>query len=114
MVFEGHHGVSEAEQRTSQPFHVDVEMVLNLQPAAVEDDLRRTVDFAAVFEVARTVVESTSYRLIEALAEALAQEVLRAFPPITEVVIRVRKTKAPIEGTLGWAGVEIWRQRLAR
>ncbi len=72
------------------------------------------VDYGAVFEVARTVVESTSFRLIEALAEALAQEVLRAFPPITEVGIRVRKPNAPIDGTLGWAGVEIWRQRLAR
>jgi 7,8-dihydroneopterin aldolase/epimerase/oxygenase len=112
MVFQGRHGVSAAEQRTDQPFHVDIEMVLNLQPAAVEDDLGRTVDYAEVFEVARTVVESTSYRLIEALAEALAQEVLRAFAPINEVGIRVRKPKAPIEGTLAWAGVEIWRQRL--
>ena len=114
MVFQGRHGVSAAEQRNEQPFHVDVEMVLNLQPAAVEDDLGRTVDYGAVFEVARTVVESTSYRLIEALAEALAQEVLTAFPPITEVGIRVRKPKAPIEGTLAWAGVEIWRRRLGR
>ena len=102
MVFQGRHGVSEAEQRTDQPFHVDIEMVLNLQPAAVEDDL------------GRTVVESTSYRLIEALAEALAQEVLTAFPPITEVGIRVRKPKAPIEGVLAWDGVEIWRRRLGR
>jgi len=68
MVFQGRHGVSAAEQRNDQPFHVDVEMVLNLQPAAVEDDLGHTVDYGAVFEVARTVVESTSYRLIEALA----------------------------------------------
>jgi dihydroneopterin aldolase len=60
MVFQGRHGVSAAEQRNDQPFHVDVEMVLNLQPAAVEDDLGRTVDYGAVFEVARTVVESTS------------------------------------------------------
>ncbi len=114
MVFQGRHGVSEVEQRTDQPFHVDVEMVLNLQPAAVEDDLARTVDYAAVFDIARTVVESTSYRLIEALAEALAQEVLTAFAPITEVGIRVRKPKAPHEGTLAWAGVEIWRKRLGR
>jgi dihydroneopterin aldolase len=40
--------------------------------------------------------------------------VLTAFPPITEVGIRVRKPKAPIEGTLAWAGVEIWRRRLGR
>jgi 7,8-dihydroneopterin aldolase/epimerase/oxygenase len=64
--------------------------------------------------VSRTVVESTSYRLIEALAEALAQEVLAAFPPIAEVGIRVRKPNAPIGGTLAWAGVEIWRKRLGR
>ena len=114
MVFQGRHGVSEAEQRTDQPFHVDVEMVLNLQPAAVEDDLARTVDYGAVFEVCRTVVESTSFRLIEALAEALAQEVLAAFAPISEVGIRVRKPNAPIDGTLAWAGVEIWRRRLGR
>jgi dihydroneopterin aldolase len=114
MVFQGRHGVSATEQRNDQPFHIDVEMVLNLQPAAVEDDLGRTVDYGAVFEVARTVVESTSYRLIEALAEALAQEVLTAFPPIIEVGIRVRKPKAPIEGTLAWAGVEIWRRRQGR
>ncbi len=111
MVFQGRHGVSPAEQLQDQPFHVDVEMVLNLQPAAVEDDLARTVDYSAVFDVARTVVESTSFRLIEALAEALAQEVLAAFAPITEVGIRVRKPEAPIEGTLAWAGVEIWRRR---
>ena len=80
MVFQGRHGVTPAEQLKDQPFHLDIEMVLNLQPAAVEDDLARTVDYAAVFEVARTVVESTSFRLIEALAEAVAQEVLTAFP----------------------------------
>ena len=55
MVFQGRHGVSEAEQRNDQPFHIDVEMVLNLQPAAVEDDLARTVDYGAVFEVSTIV-----------------------------------------------------------
>ncbi|MGH2513792.1 MAG: dihydroneopterin aldolase [Candidatus Limnocylindrales bacterium] len=114
MVFQGRHGVTAAEQAGDQPFHVDVEMILNLQPAGVEDDLGRTVDYGAVFEVARTVVESTSFRLIEALAEALAHEVLRAFAPIVEVGIRVRKPEAPIDGTLAWAGVEIWRQRSGR
>ena len=114
MVFRGRHGLSPAEQLNDQPFEVDIEMVLNLQPAAVEDDLDRTVDYSAVFEVARTVVESTSFRLIEALAEAIAQEVLTAFGLISEVGVRVRKTEVPIEGTIAWAGVEIWRRRSGR
>ena len=114
MVFRGRHGVSPAEQLNDQPFQVDIEMLLNLQPAAVEDDLARTVDYGAVFEVARTVVESTSFRLIEALAEAIAQEVLTAFGLISEVGVRVRKPEVPIDGSLAWAGVEIWRRRSGR
>ena len=110
MVFLGRHGLLEREQRESQPFEVDIELLLNLQPAGVDDDLEQTVDYAAVFEVCRQVVESTSYKLIEALAEAIAHEILAAFP-IAEVGVRVRKPNVPIEGTLGYAAVEIWRQR---
>jgi 7,8-dihydroneopterin aldolase/epimerase/oxygenase len=110
MAFQGRHGVHEQEQVEPQPFEVDVELVLNLQPAGIDDDLAKTVDYGAVFEVCRQVVESTSFRLIEALAEAIAHEVLTAFV-VTEVGVRVRKMRPPIEGTLAYAGVEIWRRR---
>ena len=95
MRFMGRHGVHEKEQIEAQPFAVDVELVLNLQPAGVDDDLRKTVDYGAVFEVCRQVVESTSFRLIEALAEALAHEILAAYP-VTEVGIRVRNLRVSI------------------
>jgi dihydroneopterin aldolase len=110
MVFQGRHGVLEMEQREPQPFHVDVELLLNLQPAAIEDDLSLTVDYSVVFDVTRQIVESTRFRLLEALAEAIAHELLVAFP-IQEVVVRVRKPQAPIEGIFAYAGVEIWRRR---
>ncbi|HEX8941107.1 MAG TPA: dihydroneopterin aldolase [Candidatus Limnocylindrales bacterium] len=110
MVFQGRHGVQEREQREAQPFEVDVELLLNLQPAGVDDDLARTVDYGEVFELCRSVVESTSFRLIEALAEAIAHEILAAFP-VVEVGVRVRKPKVPLPGTLAYAGVEIWRRR---
>ncbi len=110
MVFMGRHGVLEQEQRVAQPFHVDVELVLDLSPAGLEDDLTRTVDYGEVFESCRAIVESTSFRLIEALAEAIAHELLADFP-IDEVIVRVRKPNAPIEGTFAYAGVEIARRR---
>jgi 7,8-dihydroneopterin aldolase/epimerase/oxygenase len=110
MVFQGRHGVHEQEQRHPQPFHVDVEMALNLQPAGIDDDLDKTVDYGQVFDVCRQIVESTSFRLLEALAEAIAHEILAAFP-VSEVTIRVRKPEVPIDGTLAYAGVEIQRQR---
>jgi len=110
MVFQGRHGVLEHEQREAQPFHVDVELVMNLQPAAVDDDLAKSVDYGAVFDVTRQIVESTRFRLLEALAEAIAHEILADFP-VHEVGVRVRKPQAPIDGTFDYAGVEIWRQR---
>ena len=109
MVFQGRHGVLEREQREPQPFQVDVELMLNLQPAGVDDDLTRTADYGQVFDVTRQIVESTSFRLLEALAEAIAHEILADFP-VTEVGVRVRKPNVPIDGTLDWAGVEIWRR----
>ena len=110
MVFMGRHGVLEQEQRVAQPFHVDVELALDLLPAGQEDELARTVDYCEVFETCRSIVESTTFRLIEALAEAIADELLATYP-ITEVTVRVRKPNAPIEGTFAWAGVEIVRRR---
>jgi dihydroneopterin aldolase len=110
MVFMGRHGLLEREQREPQPFEVDVELALDLQPAGLHDDLARTVDYAEVFDHVRQIVESTSYRLIEALAEAIAHELLFDFPA-DAVTVRVRKPRVPIEGRLDYAGVEITRQR---
>ena len=110
MVFMGRHGVHEREQQEDQPFHVDVELALDLHPAGIDDDLTRTVDYGAVFETCRAIVESTRFQLIEALAEAIAHELIADFP-VDEVTVRVRKPNAPIDGTFAYAGVEIQRRR---
>jgi dihydroneopterin aldolase len=110
MQFEGRHGVHEYEMVTPQPFEVDVELVKNLQPAGIDDDLAKTVDYSRVYDVTRQIVESTSFRLLEALAEAIAHEVLADFP-VVEVGVRVRKPKVQLGGPLDHAMVEIWRQR---
>ena len=108
MRFLGRHGVAEAERLDPQPFAVDVEIVGDLGPAGRSDDLARTVDYGAVFATCRDVVEGRSFRLIEALAEALAAEILATYAA-AEVVVRVRKLHPPIAGTLGWAGVQVVR-----
>ncbi len=92
MVFQGTHGVYAEEQQTPQPFEVDVELRLNLQPAGLSDDIGQTVDYSRVFDTCRQIVESTRFNLIEALAEAIAHEILAGFPA-DEVTIRVRKPK---------------------
>jgi dihydroneopterin aldolase len=111
MVFQARHGVEAWEKAESQRFEVDVQLLLDLQPAGLEDDLRRTVDYALVYATVRQVVESTSFNLIEALAEAIAHEVLGEQPLAGEVVVRVRKPEVRLGGPLDHAAVEIRRTR---
>ena len=113
MRFEGRHGYYDHELLTPQPFEVDVELVLNLQPAGVDDDLEKTIDYGGVYQIARQVVESTSFRLLEAIAEAISHEILVAYE-VTEVGVRVRKPAVQLGGPLDHAAVEIWRRRPAR
>ncbi len=90
MAFRARHGVEAWEKVEDQRFEVDVELHLDLQPAGLEDDLTRSVDYAAVYATVRQVVESTSFNLIEALAEAIAHEVLAGEPNAVEIAVRIR------------------------
>jgi dihydroneopterin aldolase len=111
MSFQARHGVNDWEKEQSQRFEVDVELEVDAQPAGLDDDLTRTVDYRAVYDVTRQVVESTTYNLIEALAEAIAHEVLGGQPLVQEVVVRVRKPEVRLGGPLDHAAVEIRRRR---
>ena len=109
MRFMGTHGYHEWERRQSQPFEVDVELVVDLAPAGTSDDLEQTVDYGRVYDLVRSVVEDRTFRLLEAIAEAISADLLTAFE-IDEVVVRVRKPAVQLGGPLEYAGVEIHRR----
>jgi dihydroneopterin aldolase len=110
MRFMGRHGYYDHELERPQRFEVDIELVRNLQPAGVDDDLTKTIDYGRVYDIARQIVESTSFRLLEAIAEAISHEILAAFD-VVEVGVRVRKPDVQLGGPLDHAAVEIWRRR---
>ena len=113
MVFQGRHGVGDGERAQVQPFEVDVEIHLDLRPAGLADDLSKTVDYRDVFEICRSIVEGPSRQLIETLAESIAGAVLErsAAAGATQIMVRVRKRKAPLPGRLDHAAVEVTRRR---
>ena len=110
MVFEGTHGVHEHEQQHPQPFEVDVELVRDLGPAGRTDDLEQTIDYSAVFTHVGQIVAATRFRLIEALAERIATELLETYGP-DEVLVRIRKPAVDLGGAFRAVGVEIVRRR---
>lgn len=111
MEFAGHHGVSEDERADPQLLELDIELEADLRSAGTTDDLAATVDYGAVFEVCRAHVEEHSYRLLEALGERIAEDVLGRFERVTRVIVNVRKPGVPIDGVLEYAGVRLERTR---
>lgn len=110
MRFAGRHGALPGEQLTPQPFEVDIVVALDLAPAAASDDLADTVDYAALFSLARDIVEDRSFRLIEALAGAIADAVLAAHNA-DAVEVTVRKPRAPLPGEFETVEVRVRRRR---
>lgn len=113
MRFLGRHGVLPEEKVTHQPFEVDLVLHADLAPAAERDDLAATVDYGALFDIVRAIVEDTSGDLIEALAGSIARAALAATPPeiVEAVEVRVRKPEAPIDGSFETVEAAILRRR---
>jgi dihydroneopterin aldolase len=108
--FYGHHGVTKAQQTVGAWFSVDVELDVDLGPAAVSDDLRTTVDYGVVAARIIDVCTKERVNLLERLAGSLAQMLLGEFP-CRQVRIRVRKLTPPMEGLHATPGVEVTRRR---
>ena len=111
MRFAGRHGALPGEQDAPQPFEVDVSLRLDLARAAASDDLADTVDYGAIFVLARAVVEDRSFNLLEAMAGAIADQVLAADRRVEEVEVAVRKPQAPLPGAFETVEVRLRRVR---
>jgi dihydroneopterin aldolase len=108
--FYGHHGVTEAQQEVGAWFSVDVELALDLTPAALSDDVEATVDYAMVTQRVVQVGTEHRVRLLERLAGLVSEALLREFA-VREVTVRVRKLTAPIDGIAATPGVQMKRIR---
>lgn len=69
-------GVYPHERDTPQQLVIDVDMWLDTEQAAVEERLRRSVDYAAIASQIAFLLQSCRFRLLETAAHALARHLL--------------------------------------
>jgi dihydroneopterin aldolase len=110
MEFYAYHGVFPEERTLGQRFVVDVALRLPLQKSGLSDDLRDTLDYSEVYRVIRDVVEGERHRLVETVAERIAQQILDRYP-VDCVRVCVRKSAPPFPGPLRGVAVDIERIR---
>jgi dihydroneopterin aldolase len=111
MVFYGFHGVYEFERELGQRFYVDLDMKADLSQAGKSDKLEETIDYVAVYNQTKEIVENKRFQLLEALSYYIAGEILRLHPLVEEVSVRVRKPSVPIAAALDCVEVESIRRR---
>jgi dihydroneopterin aldolase len=108
----GTHGVLPEEKARAQPFEVDLDLSVDLAPAAGSDRLADTVDYAAVAgRTAEIVSGAPSYELLEALAGAVADAVLASSTKISAVTVSLRKLQPPLAVDIATVGVRITRRQ---
>ncbi|PZE19234.1 dihydroneopterin aldolase [Paenibacillus xerothermodurans] len=111
MQFYGFHGVFPEENKLGQRYQVDVELHLPLREAGTRDNMEATVNYAEAYELIKAIVEQKAFKLIEALAECIASELLRTYTSINEVTVRVLKPHPPVAIFFDGVQVEIHRKR---
>ncbi len=111
LHFVARHGILPVERETSQHFSTTLELELPLAPAGQSDRLDQTIDYCAVQEVVRSIIEGSHRKLIETLAETVADELLRRFPLLVAVTVEILKPRPPVDFQFAGVAVRIRRER---
>ncbi len=110
MAFYAYHGVNLEEQAQGQVFVVDVAVEADLHRAGHTDEIGDSLDYRDLYARVRQVVTGERYRLLEAVAEAVAHRLLEV-ERIQGVTVRVRKPHVKLGGPLAYAAVEVVRRK---
>ncbi len=111
MEFYGYHGVFPEETKLGQRYVVDVTLETNLKEAGKTDDLDKTINYAEIYEVVKAIVEGPPYKLVEAVAETISEQIIERFSLVIACTIKVIKPNPPIAGHYHSVAVEIVRNR---
>lgn len=110
-VFYGYHGNHDEERHLGGRFHIDVDLETDVSDAAESDELGKTVNYEAVYDLMQDIVTNQTFKLIETVAKRIADAILEKFTDIRGVTVRVRKPGVPIRGVIDYVEVEVNEHR---
>lgn len=104
------HGVYPEENALGQKFLISAVLYTRTRKSGMMDDLSQSVNYGEVCQFIAQFMEEHTFKLIETVAERLAQALLLKFPLVKKVKIEVKKPWAPIGLPLDTVSVEIVRE----
>lgn len=103
------HGVLSAENQLGQKFLVSTKLYTDTTKAGLTDCLDYSIDYAAVCAYITDYMQANTFKLIEAAAENLVNDLLLSFPIIHRIDMTIKKPWAPIGLPLKTVSVNISR-----
>ena len=88
IEFDGRHGATAVERRSTRKFEVDVELEVDAGVAERSDLLADTVDYSRVAEVIVAVGTGEPHHLLESLARQMLDQIRERFPRIRRMRTR--------------------------
>jgi len=105
----GYHGALTEENVLGQNFYADITLYKSLKKAGETDELDKSISYVDVYYDVEDIIKNKKFKLIEALAEKIAQTLLEKYS-IKKVKVKIKKPGAPINGNFDYVGVEITRE----
>lgn len=104
------HGVYREENVLGQKFLVDAALFLDTRRAGLTDELECSVSYGDVCRLIDREMKSQNAKLLECVAEHLADQILHTFSSVKEVEIEIKKPWAPVRMHMDYASVRIKRK----
>ena len=103
------HGVFPEENRLGQKFVVSAILFTHTREAGKTDDLAKSIHYGEVSRQIKEYMENHTCKLLETVAEGLAEELLLTRPLLEQVQLEIKKPWAPVGLPLETVSVEITR-----
>lgn len=104
-----YHGVFPEENKKGQEFYVNAVLYTDTREAGKKDDLSLSTNYGEVCMMIHTYMTECTVKLLETLAEGMAEEILLQFPNIRKLDLEIRKPQAPIPLPFESVSVKITR-----
>lgn len=106
MAFRAYHGCYELEKVVGNRFLVNVWIEADVDEAAREDDLSKSINYLTVFEIVRGQMEITS-NILEHVARRIIDALYEEFPQILKATVKVAKLAPPLGGKIDSVSVTL-------
>lgn len=91
-----YHGVFPEENEKGQPFFVNATLYTDTKAAGLADELTLSTHYGEVCHSITKWMQEHTCKLIETVAEKVAEEILLQYPLVKEIDLEIRKPQAPI------------------